>query len=283
MMSGRIRTIKPELLEDAVSAGLSDMAFRTFIATILLADDYGRLRAEPSWMMGRIYWARTVEVEQFIAALGELGPLVHFYQVKGQRYAEIRNWSKHQKISHPGKPRIPPPLEVVTTPSGDPPEGLRPDLGSGILDLGSPILDLGPPTPTGPPPAAAADEPAVVAVGTAGALEARNAFQESVAQATGKRFALTRAPFHDRDLVVAINTHGPTESVTAKIAWLRATVASWVVAADPKYAGGWAPSKLLDWLNAGRPDRVERKNGAEVTKQPFDPEASWIKLGDTGS
>jgi hypothetical protein len=79
-----------------------------------------------------------------------------------------------------------------------------------------------------------------------------------------------------------MNTHGPTESVVAKISWLRSTVAAWVIAADPKYVGGWAPSKLLDWLNAGRPDR-ERKSGAEVTKQPFDPEAPWMKLGDTGS
>ena len=44
-MSGRIRTIKPELLDDAVTAGLSDMAFRLFVSSIVLADDYGRLRA----------------------------------------------------------------------------------------------------------------------------------------------------------------------------------------------------------------------------------------------
>jgi hypothetical protein len=120
-MSGRIRSIKPELLDDAVTAGLSDMAFRVFIATIVLADDYGRLRAEPGWLMGQIFWARTVHVDAFLEAMKELGPLVRFYVVNGQRYAEIRNWSKHQKVSHPGKPRVPPP-EILAKPSGEPHE-----------------------------------------------------------------------------------------------------------------------------------------------------------------
>jgi two-component system sensor histidine kinase BaeS len=37
-MSGRIRTIKPELLDDERTATLSDAAFRLFIGLILLAD-----------------------------------------------------------------------------------------------------------------------------------------------------------------------------------------------------------------------------------------------------
>lgn len=131
-MSGRIRSIKPELLDDAVTANLSDMAFRLFIATIVLADDYGRLRAEPGWLMGQIFWARTVQVETFLAALGELEPLIRFYTVNGQRYAEIRNWAKHQKVSHPGKPRVPAPPEALPRPSGESPETLVPDLRSPI-------------------------------------------------------------------------------------------------------------------------------------------------------
>ena len=121
-MSGRIRTIKPELLEDAVAAGLSDRAFRIFVGSIVLADDYGRLRAEPSWLLGQIFWSHPVK--DISAALTELAPLMHFYEVSGQRYAEIRNWSKHQKVSHPGKPRIPAPPETLAKSSGDPPESL---------------------------------------------------------------------------------------------------------------------------------------------------------------
>ena len=60
-MSGRIRTIKPELLEDAVTARLSSVAFRTFIALIVLADDYGNFRAEPRFLEGHIFWSTTPE------------------------------------------------------------------------------------------------------------------------------------------------------------------------------------------------------------------------------
>lgn len=144
-MSGRIRTIKPELLDDAVTAGLSDMAFRIFMAVIVLADDYGRLRAEPAWLMGQVYWNRTVQVESFQDALRELDLLINFYEVKGQKYAEIRNWSKHQKVSHPGKPRIPAPPESLPKPSGESPETLVPDLRSPITDQGSPTKDQEPP------------------------------------------------------------------------------------------------------------------------------------------
>lgn len=42
----RIRTLKPEILEDARTAGLSDAAFRLFVAMIVLADDHGNLRAD---------------------------------------------------------------------------------------------------------------------------------------------------------------------------------------------------------------------------------------------
>ena len=40
-MSGRIRTIKPELLEDAITAGLSDSAFRVFVGMILFVLFWG--------------------------------------------------------------------------------------------------------------------------------------------------------------------------------------------------------------------------------------------------
>lgn len=136
-MAGRIRTIKPELLEDAVTAGLSDMASRIFIASILLADDYGRLRAEPGWLMGQVYWAKptSLSVEKFLCAMKELVPLVLFYEINGQRYAQIRNWNKHQRVDKPGKPRVPAPPEDVgqiresfANVSRDPRESLATDL-----------------------------------------------------------------------------------------------------------------------------------------------------------
>jgi hypothetical protein len=245
-MSGRIRTIKPELLDDAVTAGISDMAFRLFMATIVLADDYGRLRAEPAWLMGQVYWNRSIQVETFQAALAELDPLVLFYEVNGQRYAEIRNWSKHQKVSHPGKPRIPPPPETLVKPSGESPETLVPDLRS-------PTKDLRPPTKEGP---VTGPTPRVWGRGTT-AEEALNVFADAITSVTGEPFVMGPAPFLRDDLCALLNRGAPKgETLAATLMWLGDTVQSWVKA-DPDCQDR-KPSKLTDWLNAGKPDRRRR-------------------------
>lgn len=116
------------------------------------------------------------------------------------------------------------------------------------------------------------------APGTAGAVEALNRFQDAVATATGRRFALNPAPFHPKDLCALLNAHAPPGSMTFALAWLWDTVAAWVGAVDPKYVGGWTPSKLLDWLNAGRPERASpRKSDAQITRQPADLSAPWLQ------
>ncbi len=269
-MSGRIRTIKPELLDDAVTANLSDAAFRLFIAMILLADDYGNLRFEPAWIRAQVFWARDRSTEEVGQALAELSGLVRAYEVGGQRYGAIRNWAKHQKVSHPGAPRVPGPPEGLPRPSGVPPEDLVPDLRSPISD---PDPDLRSPTPRA---SAGAGEVRRIDVGTAGAVEARDAFEIAVAKATGEPFSLASAPFHDRDLVKLVNKHGrglPRD-------WLAKTVPAWVRATEAQFAGGWVPAKLLDWLNTGKPDRRARKSAAEITKQPFDENAPWMKVAE---
>lgn len=109
-MSGRIRTVKPELLEDAITAGLSDRAFRLFVSAILLADDYGNLRDDSRALRGAVYWMHDdVTTDDVAAAWAELArkSLVRRYEVRGQTYAHIVGWSKHQKVAHPGKPRVP--------------------------------------------------------------------------------------------------------------------------------------------------------------------------------
>lgn len=115
-------------------------------------------------------------------------------------------------------------------------------------------------------------------------VEALDRFTAAVGAATGRAFRLSRAPYHGQDLCAALNAHAPPGSLASALSWLEEQIRAWVAATDPKRAGGYAPSKLLDWLNAGRPDHRERpKSIAEITKQPFDPDAPWIKLGETGS
>lgn len=121
-MSGRIRTIKPEWLEDELLAAASDEARVLSVALLLMADDYGRGRASPAAIAAGA-WRYQLEKDdgehtrEILArasrALRELAELrfVTLYEVSGQRYYAIRTWSKHQKVDRPSKPRIPEPPE----------------------------------------------------------------------------------------------------------------------------------------------------------------------------
>jgi hypothetical protein len=109
-MAGRIRSIKPEILEDERSAGLSSDAWRLWVSMWLLADDHGRLRGAAQWLHSQVFWScpHAVSVPDLLAELDAAGVIVR-YEVNGQKYIEIPGWSKHQKIDHKGKPRIPGP------------------------------------------------------------------------------------------------------------------------------------------------------------------------------
>jgi hypothetical protein len=143
-MSGRIRTIKPELLEDAITAGLSphrlSALHRLHLARRRLRQPALRdAVAARSGVLGC-----EVTLDEFADAIEELtvacarvdGAARGAYVVKGQRYAAIRGWSKHQRVQKPGKPRVPgrAPPESGSTLSGDPPESLPPDLRSPIVE-----------------------------------------------------------------------------------------------------------------------------------------------------
>lgn len=107
-MAGRIRTIKPEILEDERSAGLSSDAWRLWVSMWLLADDHGRLRGAPSWLHSQVFWATPIPVD-VPGLLCELDTacVIERYEVSGQKYIEIPNWTKHQKVDRPSNPRVP--------------------------------------------------------------------------------------------------------------------------------------------------------------------------------
>lgn len=107
----RARTIKPEMLRDVVTANLADREWRLFVSMLLLADDYGNLHADPAQIRGEVFWASDMtraEVDAAIAGVERAG-LIRRYVVRGQVYAAIRGWSKHQKVDHPSKPQCPAP------------------------------------------------------------------------------------------------------------------------------------------------------------------------------
>jgi hypothetical protein len=105
----RIRTIKPEWLDDERLVLASSDARVLSIALLLLSDDYGRGRANRVVLAARVFPGKIPET--LANALDTLEKLnfVVLYEVDGQSYFAIRNWEKHQKVDKPGKPQIPAP------------------------------------------------------------------------------------------------------------------------------------------------------------------------------
>jgi hypothetical protein len=103
-MARRIRSLKPELLDDEKIANLSDTAFRVWVACVLMSDDYGTFRADPRLIDKNVYWAAIAE-RSVPVALSELqaSGMVRFYAVRGQTYGQFVNWSKHQRVDNAGK------------------------------------------------------------------------------------------------------------------------------------------------------------------------------------
>jgi len=104
----RIRTLKPEILEDERTSGLSDSSFRLFVSMVILADDYGNVRGNEQWLRGVIWWAHKSS-PRISASLRELqgSLLIDLYTVRGEVYCHIKGWDKHQRVDNAGKPRVP--------------------------------------------------------------------------------------------------------------------------------------------------------------------------------
>jgi hypothetical protein len=104
----RIRSIKPEIIEDEKTAPLSDAAFRLFSSMIFLADDHGNVRADARWLQAQIWWAHR-EPPRVAEILREVfdAKLIQVYGVRGGIYAHLLGWDKHQRIDNAGKPRVP--------------------------------------------------------------------------------------------------------------------------------------------------------------------------------
>ena len=130
----RIRSVKPELPQDAKLAKVSREARLTFIYLLTQADDQGYFRASPRLLLGQLYphdadvtepmlmgWMNELCASGLLAAFdSEDGPLGH-----------IVNFLKHQKIDHPSKVFL---AQLSRKP--------REDFAKGVLSLESRVLSL---------------------------------------------------------------------------------------------------------------------------------------------
>lgn len=111
-MAGRIRTLKPEILENERTAALEHDTWRLFVSLLLLADDYGNLQAHPARLRGAVFWAREArDVADLLHELQQAG-LIRLYRIRGRQCIHIIGWSEHQKVDKPGHPRVPGPEQA---------------------------------------------------------------------------------------------------------------------------------------------------------------------------
>lgn len=109
-MSGRIRSIKPEVLEDEVASALSDAAWRLWVSSWVLADDHGNLRLGERYLAANVWQDTGRDVATPLFELLAVG-LIEHYSAQGQRYGHIKGWKRHQRVDNAGNPRVPTPEE----------------------------------------------------------------------------------------------------------------------------------------------------------------------------
>jgi hypothetical protein len=149
----RIRTIKPEFWTDKKVAQWPAFTRLLFIGLWSAADDHGRGSAELVRLAAELFpydlsrdsRETLASVSEGLAVLSEASRIT-LYEVNGECYYQVENWTKHQRVDKPGKSRIPAPLSKFATPSRDSRETVatlsRLDLGSRIRDLGPRKKDL---------------------------------------------------------------------------------------------------------------------------------------------
>lgn len=125
-MGRRIRTLKPEMLDDQVVGALPDRAWRLYVSLIMMADDYGNGRAHPDQLRGAAMWGNGATADDVGESLARLSrdSLITVYEVRGQTYAHLNGWDRHQRVDNKSKPLFPGPNQAVEPPSRESRESL---------------------------------------------------------------------------------------------------------------------------------------------------------------
>ncbi|MFF5445434.1 hypothetical protein [Streptomyces sp. NPDC012888] len=151
----RIRSIKPEFFTSLTIAELPLSARLTFIGLWTYVDDNGVGPADARLIRAAIWpleeapdiLQRTREDLQSL----HTARLIALYEDSGRPLVAVCNWSEHQKVSHPRKPRFPRPEDLAdlrkdptpedlqSPPEDDEsaPETLRPEQGAGSREQGA--------------------------------------------------------------------------------------------------------------------------------------------------
>lgn len=114
----RIRTVKPEFPQSESMGRVSREARLLFVLLWTIADDFGKCRGNSRALASLLYpydddapklidgWLSELEEETCILQ----------YEVDGNHYLKILNWSEHQKVDHPSRSKFPDPTDDFDEP-----------------------------------------------------------------------------------------------------------------------------------------------------------------------
>lgn len=104
----RIRTIKPDIFTDEKTGELSGDEFRAFVGLLCAADREGRLEDRPKSLRVKIMPYRECDFDAILATLHRVGLIVR-YEVNGESYIQVKNFTEHQRINNKELPSTIPP------------------------------------------------------------------------------------------------------------------------------------------------------------------------------
>ena len=116
----RQRFIWPSIWEDLDVASLSRDERLLFIGLFSLADDQGRIEADPRYLKGNIFrYDEDLTVEQVRAMRDRIATVLHrsvqLYTVDGRDYIQLKRWRRYQRPQYPKPSNLPPPPDEDST------------------------------------------------------------------------------------------------------------------------------------------------------------------------
>jgi hypothetical protein len=113
----RSRMIRPEFFDDEKLSRLSRDSRLTFVGLWTLSDDYGIVKAHPTWLKNHIFPYDDLSISEFQSWLDSLirermlVPLKYHNEV----FFHIKHFLKHQRVNHPSQTRnIPADVDLST-------------------------------------------------------------------------------------------------------------------------------------------------------------------------
>lgn len=109
MANGRM--IDTSMLQNEKVGELPMQARLLLIGMILLADDQGRVKANPSWLRSQVFTYDNIELDDVCQALCGLSnnDTIKVYEVDGKQYAQLNNWWKYQNLQYAQPSKFPKP------------------------------------------------------------------------------------------------------------------------------------------------------------------------------